>query len=305
MPDITLRELINTFTEQELDLIVPIDFQDVSADDYELVNEYNAYLANGNFDAALQFRNANADVLDKYIFDAKKMNMLQSMVINAYLFAKDEKAAKYSSYDNSNTGLEADNVQEAIDETFRTVNNTIETNVAELNENAAKTPQDLNIVAYTVTGAAEATTSLKDGEITEIALKQETKTSDNEEFIANEDGGIRIYEYGWYLISASAYIKSDAANGRIARSIFVMLDNGTEETEILSSTETVYDTSKGVMGAIATATKLIHITQDHMDQDNESSAKISLHARSKGADGTVDNDNHSTFLTVVRIGSPK
>lgn len=266
MPKPTLKQLIETFTEEELTLTVPIDFQDVNADDYPIVNQYNTYLSSGNYDAALQYRNANSSILDKYIFDAKKMNMLQAMAINAYLFAKDN--------------------------------------------NGPTTPQGVNIVACTATGIENASTKLISGTITEVALASKennyipvSTTSDDETFLAAEDNGIRIYEYGYYLVCASAYITTNSTNGRIGRSIFVKLDNGKESKEILSTTETATDNGKGVMGAISTATKLIRITAEEMNPYKGASAKLNLYARCSGANGTVDNDNHSTFLTVIRIGS--
>lgn len=133
MPNPTLREIVETFTEEELSLTVPIEFQDVSADDYPYVNEYNRLLASAQtnadtdegydaFVAANEYRTANQEHIDKYVFDAKKLNILMTLVINAYVFAKGEKSAINTSYDNSETGIEADNLQDAIDALW-TINN--------------------------------------------------------------------------------------------------------------------------------------------------------------------------------------
>lgn len=123
MPNPTLRQIVDTFTENELDLTVPIDFQDVNATDFPIVKQYNTYLADGNYNAALRYRNENINTLDKYIFDAKKINILQSLAINAYLFAKGEKSAVNTSYDNTKSGCSAANVQGALDECFQSVSN--------------------------------------------------------------------------------------------------------------------------------------------------------------------------------------
>lgn len=134
MPNPTLREIVETFTEEELSLTVPIEFQDVSADDYPYVNEYNRLLASAQtnadtdegydaFVAANEYRTVNQEHIDKYVLDAKKLNILMTLVINAYMFAKGEKSATNTSYDNSMSGANADNVQDALDECFQSVSN--------------------------------------------------------------------------------------------------------------------------------------------------------------------------------------
>lgn len=131
MPNPTLREIVETFTEEELALTVPIEFQDVSLEDYPYVNEYNRLLASAQassdtdegynaFQAAYKYRLANQDKIDKYIIDAKKLNILMTLVINAYMFAKGEKSATNTSYDNSISKFISDNVQDAIDELYKT-----------------------------------------------------------------------------------------------------------------------------------------------------------------------------------------
>lgn len=131
MPNPTLREIVETFTEEELSLTVPIEFQDVSADDYPYVNEYNRLLASAQtnadtdegydaFVAANEYRTANQEHIDKYVLDAKKLNILMTLVINAYMFAKGEKSATNTSYDNSISKFISDNVQDAIDELYKT-----------------------------------------------------------------------------------------------------------------------------------------------------------------------------------------
>lgn len=144
MPNPTLREIVETFTEEELALTVPIEFQDVSLEDYPYVNEYNRLLASAQanlddeagynaFQAAYEYRVANKDKIDKYIIDAKKLNILMTLVINAYMFSKGEKSAINTSYDNAESGIEAENIQDAVDtlnekieETTDTLTTTIE-----------------------------------------------------------------------------------------------------------------------------------------------------------------------------------
>lgn len=132
MPNPTLREIVETFTEEELSLTVPIEFQDVSADDYPYVNEYNRLLASAQtnadtdegydaFVAANEYRTANQEHIDKYVLDAKKLNILMTLVINAYMFANGEKSAINTSYDNSMSGASSTNVQDVIDECFQSV----------------------------------------------------------------------------------------------------------------------------------------------------------------------------------------
>lgn len=132
MPNPTLREIVETFTEEELSLTVPIEFQDVSADDYPYVNEYNRLLASAQinadtdegydaFVAANEYRTANQEHIDKYVLDAKKLNIIMTLVINAYMFTKGEKSATNTSYDNSMSGASSTNVQDALDECFQSV----------------------------------------------------------------------------------------------------------------------------------------------------------------------------------------
>ena len=90
---------ITCFSSKDWDwLTVPIEFQDVSADDYPYVNEYNRLLASAQtnadtdegydaFVAANEYRTANQEHIDKYVLDAKKLNILIALVINAYMFA--------------------------------------------------------------------------------------------------------------------------------------------------------------------------------------------------------------------------
>ena len=137
MPNPTLREIVETFTEEELNLTVPIEFQDVSLEDYPYVNEYNRLLASAQanlddeegynaFQAAHTYRIENKDKLDKYIIDAHKLNILMTLILNAYAFSKGEKSAINTSYDNTETKMNSQNLQDAIGEIIEKINGVVE-----------------------------------------------------------------------------------------------------------------------------------------------------------------------------------
>lgn len=88
MPNIVkLRDIIATFTDQEMEMTVPFDFKNPTADTINLVNEYNSYLANGQYEEAYNLRQKEAATLEPMIHDAKALNRQQAMMINTYLFA--------------------------------------------------------------------------------------------------------------------------------------------------------------------------------------------------------------------------
>lgn len=116
MPNmVTLRDLVNTFTEQELDMSVPIDFKNPTTETIKYANQYNAFLAAGDWQGAYNYRLQYADILEPMIHDARALNIQQAMMINTYLFAKGEKSATNTSYDNTNTGIDEDTVQKVLD----------------------------------------------------------------------------------------------------------------------------------------------------------------------------------------------
>lgn len=88
MPNLVkLRDIINTFTEQELDMTVPFDFKNPTSETIKYADEYNQLLASGQYQAAYEYRVKNADVLEPMIHDANALNKQQAMMINTYLFA--------------------------------------------------------------------------------------------------------------------------------------------------------------------------------------------------------------------------
>ena len=117
MPNLVrLRDIVDTFTEQDLDLVVPIDFKDVDSESLPYINTYNGYLASKKYEEAYQYRLDNADILEPLILDAKKLNIQQAIMINTYLFAKGERSAENLIYNNTESGLTSENLQGAVDE---------------------------------------------------------------------------------------------------------------------------------------------------------------------------------------------
>lgn len=117
MPDLVrLRDIVDTFSEQDLDLIVPIDFKDADSESLPYINTYNGFLASKKYEEAYQYRLEHSDILEPLIIDAKKLNIQQAIMINTYLFAKGERSAENLLYNNTESGLTSDNLQGAVDE---------------------------------------------------------------------------------------------------------------------------------------------------------------------------------------------
>lgn len=117
MPDmVTLRDIVNTFTEQELDMTVPFDFKNPTNETIEYADHYNQLLANGNYQEAMEYRKQNADILEPLIYDANALNRQQAIMINTYLFARGERSASNIIYDNTSSGAQSDNIQGVVDE---------------------------------------------------------------------------------------------------------------------------------------------------------------------------------------------
>lgn len=109
-----LSSLVET-DENVANLTFPIDYQDTSIDTIELENTYMNYLSNNQFEEAKQLRKENS-VLESRIWDATKANLLQTLMLTAFKFAKNENSAANISYDNSTSGTQASNLQEVADE---------------------------------------------------------------------------------------------------------------------------------------------------------------------------------------------
>lgn len=116
MPDLVrLRDIVDTFTEEDLDLVVPIDFKDVDSESLPYINTYNGLLASKKYEEAYEYRLEHGDILEPLILDAKKLNIQQAIMINTYLFAKGERSAENLLYNNSETGLGSGDLQSAVD----------------------------------------------------------------------------------------------------------------------------------------------------------------------------------------------
>lgn len=101
-------EMLSSLTDDVKQLSFPIDFKDASPEDMNYINEYNTKLANGHYYDAIKYRKEHPE-LECFIWDANKMNILQTLVLTV-------QSAEGTKYDNSGSKLKANNVQDAIDE---------------------------------------------------------------------------------------------------------------------------------------------------------------------------------------------
>lgn len=108
-----LAEALGSLSEEVKSLTFPIDFKNPSLDEMEIVNTYNQYLSNGDYATALEYRTSHPE-LESFIFDANKMNLLQTLVLTI-------QSAEGTKYDNTKSGAEGTNVQEVLDECFQSV----------------------------------------------------------------------------------------------------------------------------------------------------------------------------------------
>lgn len=140
------------------------------------------------------------------------------------------------------------------------------------------------------TGLANSTTSLQNSSTT-TCIPIGVYTKYNNLGTVTSAGGVTIPK-GTYLISAACYITSSSITGRVSRGVFVKDSSASSGNEILASIEHQNATNAQVMGAVAAAAKLVTI---------DSSKTLYLHARCVGTTATVDNDNISTYLSILRI----
>lgn len=101
-------KLLSSLTDSVKQLSFPIDFKDASPEDMVYINEYNKMLAEGHYSEAIKYRKEHSE-LESFIWDANKMNILQTLVLTV-------QSAEGTKYDNSSSNLKANNVQDAIDE---------------------------------------------------------------------------------------------------------------------------------------------------------------------------------------------
>ena len=81
----TIQEWIDA-CDVDLNAEFPIDFKDPTVDDVPLINQYNSYLVDGDYESARNYRIDHPE-LDSFIDDAYKKNLLQAFAINAYKYA--------------------------------------------------------------------------------------------------------------------------------------------------------------------------------------------------------------------------
>lgn len=101
-------EMLSSLTDDVKQLSFPIDFKDARPEDMNYINAYNTKLANGHYYDAIKYRKEHPE-LECFIWDANKMNILQTLVLTV-------QSAEGTKYDNSGSKLKANNVQDAIDE---------------------------------------------------------------------------------------------------------------------------------------------------------------------------------------------
>lgn len=108
-----LKELVDT-NENIGSLSFPIDFQDSSVETIEAENLYQEYLRNNQYDEAEKYRLEHPE-LESRIFDSAKANLLQTLGLTSFQYAKEERSASNLIYDNSETRINANNLQDALD----------------------------------------------------------------------------------------------------------------------------------------------------------------------------------------------
>lgn len=87
---LTLGDLVQTFTEEDLQDVLPVYLEDVSSSTKDKVAEYQKLLAAGDYEAAIQYKKDNKE-LDTLILDSKKINSLWAYLAFAYMYAKNKR----------------------------------------------------------------------------------------------------------------------------------------------------------------------------------------------------------------------
>lgn len=87
---ITLGDIIQQFTEEDLQKEMPVFMQDINADTKEFIDIYQLYLSEGNFLEAESYRNSHPE-LETRIWDSFKANAFMAYAAFVYLYAKDKK----------------------------------------------------------------------------------------------------------------------------------------------------------------------------------------------------------------------
>lgn len=87
---LTLGDVVQTFTESDLQKSIPVFFEDVSGDTKDTVAEYQTLLSNGLYESAATYRNEHPE-LDNVIFDSKKINSIWAYLSFVYMYAKNKR----------------------------------------------------------------------------------------------------------------------------------------------------------------------------------------------------------------------
>ena len=87
---LTLGDVVQSFTEKDLQKSIPVFLEDVSGNTKDAVAEYQRLLANGLYESATTYRNEHPE-LDNVIFDSKKINSIWAYLSFAYMYAKNKR----------------------------------------------------------------------------------------------------------------------------------------------------------------------------------------------------------------------
>lgn len=87
---LTLGEVIQTFTESDLQKSIPVYLEDVSASTKDAMAEYQTKLEAGLYEEAASYKAAHPE-LDTIIFDSKKINSIWAYLSFVYLYAKNKR----------------------------------------------------------------------------------------------------------------------------------------------------------------------------------------------------------------------
>lgn len=211
-----LQTLVNT-DENVAALTMPIDFQDVSADTLQIVNEYETYLTNNDYENAYNLRKNNP-VLETLILDATKLNYLQTLMLTSYEFAKGEKSAANMSYDATESQLKDENgelvtnVQDAIDVLDTSVNSTVQTELDKINETLDNTVEKLETDIQQSLNTVDQTLGIRFNETGEVV--QIYKDGTWEDWLTyNHDGIIVVSEAKVILNKSDVSIGSEITGG--------------------------------------------------------------------------------------------
>ena len=87
---LTLGEVIQTFTESDLQKSIPVYLEDISASTKDVMAEYQTKLEAGLYEEAASYKAAHPE-LDTIIFDSKKINSIWAYLSFVYLYAKNKR----------------------------------------------------------------------------------------------------------------------------------------------------------------------------------------------------------------------